>query len=362
MKFHDKPFDEGTLVKLSLFRDYLREWLPVFLGIADPYYTTINIFDFFAGPGRDVDGQDGSPVIALREIEPYHEEIRSKGLSVNLFLNEYQKKKTASLEAVVKEYSDSDLPVAVDVLAEDFGEVFWKTHAKMKMPNTANFIFLDQTGVKHITPDVFTAITTLKQTDFLFFISSSTINRFCENEDIRQYVNISSADIEHLPYEHIHRRVCEYYRNLLPAGREYYLAPFSIKKGANIYGLIFGSGHVLGIDKFLHACWRQDPERGEANYDIDDDKLTPDQPSLFDEMDRPKKLNSFAARLSNAILSGEVRSNKDIYRFSLLNGCLPSHGKDVVSGLIKEGKLPKQRIPAVSYNAWKAGEGRRAGD
>jgi len=28
---HRNPFDEATLDKLSLYRDYLREWLPVFM-------------------------------------------------------------------------------------------------------------------------------------------------------------------------------------------------------------------------------------------------------------------------------------------------------------------------------------------
>jgi hypothetical protein len=31
MDHHKKPFDEGTIEKLSLYKDYLREWLPVFL-------------------------------------------------------------------------------------------------------------------------------------------------------------------------------------------------------------------------------------------------------------------------------------------------------------------------------------------
>ena len=28
---HQKPFDEGTRDKLELYREYLREWLPVFI-------------------------------------------------------------------------------------------------------------------------------------------------------------------------------------------------------------------------------------------------------------------------------------------------------------------------------------------
>jgi len=47
---HGKPFDEGTKVKLDLYREYLREWLPVFIN--SPYVDTLQIFDFFADRTR----------------------------------------------------------------------------------------------------------------------------------------------------------------------------------------------------------------------------------------------------------------------------------------------------------------------
>ena len=68
-----------------------------------------------------------------------------------------------------------------------------------------------------------------------------------------------------------HRAVVEHYRHL--AGGRIFFGSFSIKKGANIYGLIFGSAHPLGIEKFLRVCWKVDPVRGEANFDIDDEHM-----------------------------------------------------------------------------------------
>lgn len=35
-RFHDRPFDEGTLTKLQIFQLYAREWLPVFLSKPEP--------------------------------------------------------------------------------------------------------------------------------------------------------------------------------------------------------------------------------------------------------------------------------------------------------------------------------------
>lgn len=63
---HQKSFDKATLDKLRLYRDYLREWLPMFMN--NRSVDTIQVFDFFAGPGIDRNGNPGSPVIACDEI------------------------------------------------------------------------------------------------------------------------------------------------------------------------------------------------------------------------------------------------------------------------------------------------------
>ncbi|HIJ57871.1 MAG TPA: hypothetical protein HPQ03_17345 [Deltaproteobacteria bacterium] len=63
---HQKPFDQATRDKLTLYRDYLREWLPVFINGSS--VDILQIFDFFAGPGFDVDGNPGSPAITCEEI------------------------------------------------------------------------------------------------------------------------------------------------------------------------------------------------------------------------------------------------------------------------------------------------------
>ena len=60
---NSKAFDEGTLLKLNIFRECFREWLPVFLygkGIE-----RICIYDLF---GYDTEGNPGSPMILLDEV------------------------------------------------------------------------------------------------------------------------------------------------------------------------------------------------------------------------------------------------------------------------------------------------------
>jgi hypothetical protein len=153
-------------------------------------------------------------------------------------------------------------------------------------------------------------------------------------------------------YLEIHRVVLDYYRSLVPKEKKYFLAPFTIKKGANIYGLIFGTSHILGIDKFLHQCWKIDTQRGEANFDIDQDRISDDSPKLFPEMNIPKKLMIFEEQLTEEILQESLDTNKIIYQFTLLNGFLPKHAREIIKKLIKSQKLPKQKLN-ISYTSCK---------
>lgn len=339
---HKIPFDDGTKVKLAIFEDYLKEWLPVFLAKKEPIWKTINIFDFFAGPGSDINNYAGTPLIIKNELQFYFNNIVEKKLNVTLYLNEYDSEKYSQLlENVLP--NDEDLrPYKIESESLDFKEAFENQFTKMG--NAVNLLFLDQNGIKQISEEIFTKIVNLKQTDFLFFISSSTIKRFSEHPSIKQHINLDKDEIERTPYHKIHRLILEYYKSLIPTGKEYYLGSFTLKKNAGIYGLIFGSGHVLGIEKFINTCWKIDPERGEANFDIDDDKIIKGQYDIFGKLPIPKKVDLFEQDLEEQILSKKITTDKELYLFTLRNGFKASHTRKVLSKLFNDKKMEKQKI------------------
>ncbi len=351
---HKTPFNEGTKTKLSLYEDYIKEWLPVFLAKTPPIYKTVNIFDFFAGPGLDIGGDKGSPLITIELISPYYSRIINNSLEVNLFLNDKKKKKIKALKENISKLGVDKKPLKIHYSSSDFQELFQKYYPIMNQGTSANFLFLDQSGIKHITDAVFDKIIRLPATDFLFFISSSTVNRFYDHPGIQKYIRIPESDITSSNYLHIHRVVIDYYRGLIPKNKEYYLAGFSIQKRSNIYGLIFGSGHLRGIDKFLRKCWAIDPQRGEANFDIDEDRIYDEQPSLFSEFDKPKKLQKFENELMTKILDKKLITNRQVYIYTLSNGFLPKHARNAIDALIIKKALPKQRLN-ISYDSCKRG-------
>jgi three-Cys-motif partner protein len=320
-------------------------------------FKIINIFDFFAGPGKDIEGNNGSPLIIMNEVLNYlsdPSQSHAQNVKINLYFNDDDEIKYNRLKKATGECVDSSL-FTVDVDNKDFVEAFQEKFPVIADPNTANLVILDQCGIKHITKEVFEKLINCQATDILFFISSATIKRFaCEDSISRYFPGISKEQIDSLDRGHIHRYMCnEYYRKLIPANRTYYLAPFSIKKDSNIYGLIFGSGNLKGLEKFLRVCWNLDGISGEANYDIDDDMVRNGK-TLFEEFDVSKKIDCFKKRLV-AFLQ-DFRSNNELYEFTLENGCLPKHTRELLEGLGKDGRLevkPSDTRKRAFYLNWK---------
>lgn len=342
---HKKPFDEGTKAKLAIFEDYLKEWLPVFISKKEIFWKNINIYDFFAGPGCDVTGVKGTPLLILDELENHLYNIRKKGLIINLYFNEYDSKKYQELVEHIKDYDINDKPYKIELDNLEFKDAYNKKALSMGKFQSANLVFLDQNGIKHITEGVFRYLINVRRTDFLFFMSSSTIKRFCDHPNIIQHIKLSPEEVEKTHYYQIHKLVLEFYQSLVPANKEMYLAPFSLMKKPNIYGLIFGSTHVLGMEKFLKTCWKMDKERGEANFDIDNDKIKEGQVDLFTgELTKPKKVEFFEKDLAEKICNSELKNDKEVYLFTITNGFLPSHANGVLNTLINRNRIEKSQF------------------
>jgi three-Cys-motif partner protein len=334
--FHNKPFNEETILKLQIFRGYTRQWLPVFL--SRKTFDSVNIFDFLAGPGKDSNGTEGSPLIIIDEIKKYFTNNKAplaENVSIRLFLNDSDPDKILLLGKEINTKDETQLEIKIN--NKDFQEAFDSYGSLLESTSAAKLVILDQSGIKQITSDVFVQLIEFPCTDFMFFISSSTLKRFITVEKVGQYFpSMSEQEVNAIPVTDIHRFVCSYYQKLIPSGREYYLAPFSIKKGPNIYGIIFGSGHLLGLEKFLRVCWNQDSVSGEANYDIDDDIIRNGE-TLFPEWNVSKKRDLFRKQLVSFL--NAYKSNKELYKFTLEQGCLPTHAVEILKELLKEGRL-----------------------
>lgn len=335
VEIEDKPYEEGTLTKLALFELYARAWLPVFTSSPHPRWKRLHLFDFFAGKGRDCEGTPGSSARLASEISRRWQEIQSKNFKVTLTACDEKASKTDSLRAYLSEPERMPSGLKLDTCAGPFSETFPRYRPILKDPDTACLVLLDQYGFKEVGVEVFRTLTRCPATDILFFVSTQHLHRFADHPDVKKYINLVPAK----DYHHTPQQVLGWYRSLVPEGVEYYLAPFSFRKGSNIYSVIFGSGHPKGMEQFLSVAWRMDKQNGEADYDLNREDFDEDAPFLaLDLFEKPKKVKVFEASLEAAIRKKAVTTETDLYLFCLTKGMMPSHASPVLKRL-KEARV-----------------------
>jgi len=340
--FHGRPFDEGTLTKLQIFELYAREWLPVFLARSDPPKREIHVFDFFAGPGTDSKGELGSPLRLLRQlagVQGFPGWVHTK---VHAHFYDSDPVKIDKLRRTIAAQGPTISGLTLDVDILEFEEALRRNATLMSNAHAAKLLLVDQFGVDNVTPDVFRVMVESPTCDFLFFLSSSTLHRFRDHPAVKQKINRPDD------YFHVHRAALEYYRSLISNRSAYYLAPFSIKKGANIYGLIFGSAHPLGIDKFLQVAWKEDEISGEADFDIHRDNIKPGQPKFDLEEFRPTKVSAFERELDAILRAGTAHNERDVIDVCFRHGVKRQHATRVLSQLKAEGTIDLSfRVPDI---------------
>lgn len=340
--FHKKPFDEGTLTKLQIFELYAREWLPVFLSPEKPLRQEIHLFDFFAGPGTDSTGELGSPLRLLQQLKEYLGMAGWAHVHVHVHFSDSSPTKIQELQANIESHELRLPRVSFDVQPLKFEAAMQRCAATLANPQAAKLIFIDQFGVDHVTPDVFHRLVNAPTCDFLFFLSSSTLHRFRDHPAIKQ--KITRPD----DYYQVHQAALDYYRGFLPDAVDYFLAPFSIKKGPNVYGLIFGSAHPLGMDKFLQVAWKKDEINGEADFDINRDNIAPGELLLPLDEFRPSKITAFEQALEQLLRDGRMKNELEVVHICFNHGVKRQQAESVLAKLKKERVIEAEfRVPQI---------------
>jgi len=352
-KFHDITFDHGTHDKLKLFKASLSRWLVVVIN--DRYFEgPIQIFDLFSGPGCDVDGTSGSPLIICELIAGNSTRLLKSGKKVVIIFNDSNVKKIKELQERLSSFDFNGVSVKIQYFGESFKSVINELLPQMRIKNSFNYVFLDQFGVTEVNGDLFKIMCSIPRVDLLFFMATSFLKRFANTGCFSEVDFIDMKKLLKLPSHLVHRAVAEDFSKLVPTGQEYYMAPFSLKKGPNLYGLIFGSSHIKGLRQFNEACWKVSQLIGDANWITEEEKhLESEQLSLFEDANRPNRLNAFERDLECAIISKELTNNREIYLFTITKGFMPKHAKDVWKNMVNSKKVVNVKRFPINDDVWK---------
>lgn len=344
---HEKPFDETTIAKLEIFEDYAQAWLPVFVMWGDP---VICIFDFFAGTGYDIKGVPGSPIRILKKVQEQIGSIVQKGIQVKIFFNEFDKKKFEKLAGACEDFRikhpNMDAAIELKLSQEDFDHCFYRLLPTIQ--TYPSLVYLDQNGIQFLADKYLLELEKTTRTDFLYFVSSSYFWRFGNSEEFKSYIMIDMEEIKKSPYRFIHRTLINQLKTRLPPDSNLKLYPFSLKKGANVHGIIFGASHIRAVEKFLTIAWKRNEQNGEANFDIDEDQKK-NQLTLFG-FPELKKIEAFQQRLQERVLSKDIADNFQAFHYAMEEGHLGSHAAAELKKMKKERLINYEGIsPLVTY-------------
>ena len=95
-----------TLTKHQLYRRYIEAWLPILVFGGFP---RVLIVDGFAGPGRYIGGEDGSPIVALKAVLEHTglPAMRAGGAQIRLEFIESCKDRYDHLSSELRNFSPS---------------------------------------------------------------------------------------------------------------------------------------------------------------------------------------------------------------------------------------------------------------
>ncbi len=348
---HDKPFDETTKIKLTLFESYAQAWIPTF--IMAGFSKELHIFDFFAGTGYDKNKSPGSPIRLLEKVIEQADLIFKRRIKIILHFNEFDSEKFEVLKSSCESKMitcENGLKNHVDIkyYNEDFAILF-----PSLMPLIAkhpSLVYLDQNGIKFISQEYFLELAKTSQTDFMYFLSSSYFVRFGNSPEFKKHIDLNIDDLKKRGYEKIHRNICDHLKESLPPDSSLKLYPFSLRKGVNIHGVIFGAKHHRAVDKFLSIAWKLNPINGDANFDIDNEANL-GQIDMF-KGQRISKIDSFKKEVRDKILSEEIKTNKELLNFTFEKGHIGKHANECLKEMKKNKEITyNANSPCVTYDS-----------
>ena len=306
---------EHTQIKLELYRLYLAGYLSVLSRVQN-----VNIFDIFAGRGKDENEQKGSALIAAEAIDRANGSRRASRLrKIALKLNDADRKNTESLSENLKDYRDF---ISIEnVSANEYIE----THLRVS-DNANNLFFIDPFGYSQISKDNFDKLFSISKSDFLIFIPLSAIYRFLGTNDqnARRYQPIAQflQDMGISNHEAEQAARAEEFADIIKdaiqkrANAEYvYSHILESKGGPNKYCLYFICRHISGAKKFLEARDKHQRNSPQGYFGFTN-------PSIKEYIEFDKKYD-----------------NVELYKIGIQKGILPKYITPELKQMEKDGDI-----------------------
>lgn len=262
---------EHSKAKHEILEKYLSRWFPI-LG---KWNNKIYYIDGFAGRGRYLYGEDGSPLIAIKTAIPY-----CFMFPKTKFIFYFLEKDRSSFSNLCSEVEQIRKPANLELhlIQEKFNEIFPAILNDLeanKLKPIPDFAFVDPYGLTGISFDTISKLLTYQKTELFINIMTSYIQRFTKDlsEQIGDVIGSDNAPeiISNTSTNKTNKARELYKTQLLTVAR--YVKWFQIKKKTNqrIYDLFFATNNLKGFKIIKEVFWEIDPQSGysySGNYHL----------------------------------------------------------------------------------------------
>ncbi|WP_158318948.1 three-Cys-motif partner protein TcmP [Robertmurraya kyonggiensis] len=249
---------EHTKAKHKILKNYLGAWFPI-MAFTNP---KIIYIDGFAGPGRYKNGEDGSPIYALKIAKEIYEAHlnRLENKEFVFFFIEANKSNYKSLQ---HEISQLSLPKNFKIITknEEFSETmeklfsFFDTTGKGLAPT---FAFIDPFGTKYVPFEIVKKIMSYTKCEVFFNHMYSGVLR---SKDVTDHTQLYGTDKWKYCLNKPEKLTELYAFQLQDQAGVLYTRSFNVRnrKNAHIFDLIYATNNTLGLEKMKEAMWKADP-------------------------------------------------------------------------------------------------------
>ena len=250
--------------KHLVLEHYLNAWFPI-LGQGG-WNRRIVFVDGFAGPGEYEDGEEGSPVVAMRVLAEHSARIKAE---VVFFFIEKEHARAEHLREVVADW-EPRLPenVTVDVLTGSFDESMTDVLDALDEQGqqmAPAFVMIDPFGVKGLPMEVIRRILANSSCEVYVSFMWETMKRFVTEPELEASLDELFGSGDWRPARQLTGNARKdflhglYRQKLQEAGAKQVVHFHLFARSGLKYSIFFGTGHTKGSDRMKKAIWKVAP-------------------------------------------------------------------------------------------------------
>ena len=257
------PIEPHTVAKHQILEEYLKAWFPIIASWAD----TIVYLDGFAGPGKYKNGEDGSPIIALRTAV---EHTMKYTPNITFGFIENDKKRSKALKQTLKEkFENIPNNMTYHVIDSDFEKSVNDILNELEEKDQTlapTFAFIDPFGYSDFPMTLVKRLLDNDKCEVLITFMTGFVNRFLDpvHEDAvtKLYGSKEFCDAKNITktYDRINFLLELYEKKLKENNSVKYVRSFEMvgKDNTVVYHLIFGTKHWKGLEVIKKAMLKVD--------------------------------------------------------------------------------------------------------